>query len=102
MRNEVVYSLEVNNKGVHNSFDYDSMGKAMEAYKFLCQKFNNQMIVNKSKENYSDSIVQLCVLETYIGYVPSGVMASFVPEEWINADYEKVLSAAMIYHESNK
>ncbi|MMZ49693.1 hypothetical protein D1872_113980 [compost metagenome] len=101
MRNETVYSLEINFKGKHNSFDYETMDKADKAFQFLSEKFNKDRVV-KSLENYSDDIVQLSIMKTYIGHVPDDAIAAIVPEEWFANVHEEMLIAAKEYYEKNK
>lgn len=101
MKSEVVYTLDINAKEKRNSFEYGTMAKANKAFQFISEKFNKNRVI-KSFENYSDDIVQLTIMKTYIGDVPHGVMAEIVPEEWFVNVYEEMLIAAKEYYESNK
>ncbi|WP_050183884.1 hypothetical protein [Domibacillus robiginosus] len=100
MEKGITYSLEVNGEGMHHSFNYETMGKADEAYKFLAQKFNDHKIINKSAAASPDEFVQLTISNMYIGTFPTNTTATIVPEEWFNkAVYEQMLEAARDYYE---
>lgn len=103
MDSNIIYSLEINGKGNHNSFDFATMSEAIAAYKFLCEKFSENIIkARRSKTFSSDGIVQLNVGELYIGTVPSNIMASFIPEEWFHNVYEEMLRVAKDYYEEHR
>ncbi|WP_218033583.1 hypothetical protein, partial [Aneurinibacillus migulanus] len=101
MRNEIVYTLDINFKEKRKSFEYETMDKAVEAFRVLSEKFAENRVV-KNFENYSDDIVQLTIGKLYIGHVPSNAAAAFVPEEWFTNVHEEMLIAAKEYYEGNK
>ncbi|MED0670628.1 hypothetical protein P4S95_10485 [Aneurinibacillus aneurinilyticus] len=101
MRNKIVYSLEIDVKGARRSFEYETMDKADKAFQFLSEKFNEDRVI-KNFANYSDDIVRLSIIKTYIGNVPTNAAAAFVPEQWFANVHEEMLIAAKEYYERNK
>ncbi|MCP3764197.1 hypothetical protein NLX67_17765 [Domibacillus sp. A3M-37] len=100
MEKGTTYSLEVNGEGTHNSFNYETMSKASEAYKFLSGKFSEYRINNKSSVTSDEEIVQLTISDMFIGTFPINTAASIVPEDWFSKDvYEEMLEAARDYYE---
>lgn len=100
MEKGMTYSLEVNGEGTHNSFNYETMSKASEAYQFLSGKFSEQRINNKSSVTSAEEIVQLTISDMFIGTFPNNTTASIIPENWFKREvYEEMLEAARDYYE---
>lgn len=96
----MTYSLEVNGEGTRNSFNYETMSKAREAYQFLSRKFSERRVNNKSSVTSAEELVQLTISNMFIGTFPNNTTPSIVPEEWFNKDvYEEMLEAARDYYE---
>jgi hypothetical protein len=100
MEGNMIYSLDINYKGNHQSFDFETKQKAVVAFKFISEKFNSNM-VERNKDNYSQEIIQLTTSDVHTGTV-SGAMASFAEEEWFTGVYNDMIIAAEEYHKINK
>jgi hypothetical protein len=100
MESGITYSLEINGEGTRNSFNYETMSKASEAYKFLSSKFSAHRIINKNSITSADEIVQLTISDMFIGTFPINTMASIIPEDCFNKEvYDEMLKAAREYYE---
>jgi hypothetical protein len=96
----MIYSLDINYKGNHRSFDFDTKQKAVVAFKFIAGQFTSNM-VKRNKDNYSQEIIQLTTSDVHTGSV-SGAMADFAEEEWFTGVYDDMIKAAEEYHKDNK
>ncbi|MCI2257194.1 hypothetical protein L2D08_23050 [Domibacillus sp. PGB-M46] len=100
MEEGITYSLEVNGKDTRNSFNYETMSEASEAYAFLSRKFIEHRINNKSSVTSDEELVQLTISDMFIGTFPNNTAPSIVPEDWFNKNiYEEMLEAARDYYE---
>ena len=100
MEKGITYSLEVVGEGTHNSFNYETMSKASEAYTFLSRKFSEYRINNKGSVTSPEEIVQLTISDMFLGTFPNNTAASIVPEDWFDKDvYEEMVEAARDYYE---
>ncbi|MBP3037969.1 hypothetical protein J9303_00410 [Bacillaceae bacterium Marseille-Q3522] len=98
MGESVIYSLEVNKKGVYNSFEYETRSKAEQAYKFICDKFCDSRIIDRISVNSDKDIVQLTIRELITGSVMN-TMAPLLPEQMFSKDvYDEILTVASEYH----
>jgi hypothetical protein len=90
MNSNLNYSLSINSDKDRNSWDlpYD---KAKNIYKILEEEFKDYTYVRSTDIPTTDT-VQMTINTSYSGKVPSGAMASFVPETWFKKEvYEKLL-----------
>ena len=99
MEEGMTYSLEINGEGTRNSFNYETMIEAIEAYQFISGKFSEYRINNKRSVASAEEIVQLTISDMFIGTFPNNTAASIVPEDWFKREvYEEIVEAARDYY----
>ncbi|USK68406.1 hypothetical protein [Peribacillus asahii] len=101
-KNRTIYSLQIMKNDQRNSFDYETEDEAYKAYKFLEEKYKNNIIIDKESVNFAKDIIQLSISKATVGPVLKGLTASFTPYEWFKDVYEEIILSATEYHENNK
>lgn len=92
MKANPFYILSISNGNDKKSWDFDTEKEAGNVYRAIINEFSEHVYLEKNVENAAKGIAQLKIVETYLGELPAGVVASYASETWFAMNtYPKIV-----------
>ncbi|ALS73913.1 hypothetical protein AUC31_01010 [Planococcus rifietoensis] len=92
MKANPFYILSTSNGDDEKSWDFDTEEEAGNVYRAIINEFSKHVYLEENKENAAKGVTQLKIVETYLGELPVGVVASYASETWFAVDtYPKIV-----------
>lgn len=101
--NNIKYHLEMEGTDGRLSFVFETEKEAIDCYKFLADKYNDQRVLSTSVEylNSLEDVINISVCKAYYDHIPSNEMAYLSPHSYYQNVSKEMKLAAEEYQRIN-